>query len=303
MIPLYILKEDVELPSEGTYYIVAKNGVFLHKDTGLIEATVKVDHIPFLQELTPTATLRLPKLSPKLMVRALLFFRRVYQQYHSEAAVLLHYSPENHIYRLHCPEQSVSADTVHYDASDRFDGYQLVGTIHSHASMVAFHSGVDDHDEQHFDGLHITVGRLDQPYFTVSCSAVVNGQRFHLVPENNIIGITEVDWQPTNRITYRRTEVPEVQSTGFFDFRWLDFEGAFDVMEMELRHQFYDMALPDGQDYRHVSVPTSWLDRVSKTRPNVWTGLPAIDDNGNGQQIRQTQSWRQPHKHERRTIR
>lgn len=289
MIPLYIFNDKVELPASGTYYVVAKNGIFLHKDNGLIEATVRVDRIPFLQELTPAATLRLPKLPPMLMVRALLFFRRVYQHHQSEATVLLHYRSENHTYRLQCPEQTVGAGSVHYDSSDRFDGYQLVGTIHSHARMDAFHSGVDDHDEQHFDGLHITVGRLDQPYFTVSCSAVVNGQRFHLVPENIVIGITEVDWKPAPRLTYRRKEVPEVQSTGFFDFSWLDFEGAFDVVAIQARHQFYDLALPDGQDYRHVGVPTSWIDRVSKIGSFGWNGLPV-------------QSWRDPQKQERRVI-
>ena len=36
MYPIYILKEGVILPEDGTYYIVAENGLFLHKKTGLI---------------------------------------------------------------------------------------------------------------------------------------------------------------------------------------------------------------------------------------------------------------------------
>lgn len=298
MIPVYILAEGVELPKEGTYYIVAKGGVFLHKDNGLIEATVKVDRIPFLQEVTPSANLRLPKLPPKLLVQTLLFFRRVYQQHLSEAAVLLHYSTESQRYILHCPSQQVSAASVTYNASERFDNFQLVGTIHSHASMGAFHSGVDDADERHFDGLHITIGRLDQPYFTVSCSTVVNSQRFYLAPQDAIIGITNVEWQPAPRLTYRRREVPAVETANFFNFDWLNLDDSFDVFSVRNNDQFYDMALPDGQDYRHVGLPKLWLDQVTKS---VWTGGYLASGNGSNHKTTPTQSWRLPRKHERRT--
>lgn len=44
------------------------------------------------------------------------------------------------------------------------DGYELIGTIHSHCDFAAFHSGVDDADEINFDGLHITIGKLTKGY-------------------------------------------------------------------------------------------------------------------------------------------
>ena len=43
------------------------------------------------------------------------------------------------------------------------EGFSVFGTIHSHASALAFHSSTDDHDELSADGLHITVGNLDKP--------------------------------------------------------------------------------------------------------------------------------------------
>ena len=75
MFPIYILDKDTKLPTTGTYYIVSRNGIYLHKDTGLIQATVRVDRISSLEELTPSVTLRMPKLPPELLVRSLLFFR------------------------------------------------------------------------------------------------------------------------------------------------------------------------------------------------------------------------------------
>lgn len=265
MIPIYFLKDGVELPEEGTYYIVARNGIFLRKDTGLVQATVRVDRIAFLQEVTTTAKMRLPKLSAEELVRVLLFFRRVYQRHQSEAVILLHYSATTREYLLHCPDQRVSAASVAYAANQRFPGYQLVGTIHSHASMDAFHSGVDDHDERHFDGLHITIGRVDQPYFTISCSIVVNNQRFHLEPQETIEGIQAVEWQPVPKVTYRRRSICRAPGSFLFDINDVEFGSlglGLTSGSEEPKQQFYDMTLPNAQDYRHIKIPGAWIDRV-----------------------------------------
>jgi len=276
--PIYILEEGVELPSEGTYYVVAQDGIYLRKETGLIQATVRVNGISSLEEIVPTANLRLPKLPPEVVVRALLFFRSIYRQLDSEAVVLLHYSQENRSYRLYCPEQTVSGMSVsHYDADGRLEGYQLVGSIHSHCDFGAFHSGIDRRDEHDFDGLHITIGRVDQPYFTVSCSVVVNDNRFPTQPEDVLTGVREVSWKPRPGFTYRREMVPEEEQNptdpgwigtvkflfGFSPLIWNP-EGYVWAQDPS---QFYDMVLPDGQDYRHVGFPRTWMERVTKVRP------------------------------------
>ena len=58
------------------------------------------------------------------------------------------------------------------------DGYTMIGDIHSHANFSAFHSGIDDKDEQSFDGLHITIGNNGDAEVSISTSIVSNGQRF-----------------------------------------------------------------------------------------------------------------------------
>lgn len=40
-------------------------------------------------------------------------------------------------------------------------GFAIIGTIHSHCNFGAFHSGTDNHDEMNFDGLHITIGKVN----------------------------------------------------------------------------------------------------------------------------------------------
>lgn len=272
MFPIYILKKGVKLPETGIYYVVAKNGVFLHKETGIVEAMIKVGKISFLEQMEPWVTLRLPKLPPELVVRTLLFFRRMHQQHHSEAIVLLHYSKEAQEYLLWCPEQTVETALVDYDCSERFDGYQLVGTIHSHNGFSAFHSSIDHWDERDFDGIHITIGRNDQPYFTISCSVVVNNNRFLVKPGNIIIGIKEVDWKPKPRVTYRRIAVPRDGSEPFGS-RLIDLmldpgnSYRYEPVQIADTSKFYDMALPDNKDYRSVKFPRSWMEKIRKKAP------------------------------------
>lgn len=50
-----------------------------------------------------------------------------------------------------------------YETFNRWtdENFCVFGTIHSHCEMSAFHSGVDDNDEYGFDGLHITIGKVE----------------------------------------------------------------------------------------------------------------------------------------------
>jgi hypothetical protein len=68
----------MELPTEGTYYVVAGNGTWLHKDTGIVKAFVPVKDIPVLEDLDVNAFVEcaLPKLPLKHVWRIKEFFRR-----------------------------------------------------------------------------------------------------------------------------------------------------------------------------------------------------------------------------------
>ena len=210
-------------------------------------------------------------------MRTLLFFRAVYKKYHSEAEVQLHYNSGSSEFLLHCPEQQVTGASVKYSSKERFEGFQLIGTIHSHSDFGASHSGIDQSDERYFDGLHITIGHVDQPYFTISCSMMVNGQRFTFEPEEVIIGVKKVDWKEKSFLTHRRLKVshlptPPVQSSGlidrFFDrvigadLSAMDFSSLTNVTSYTRSEQFWDIALPEGQDYRHIGFPKHWLERA-----------------------------------------
>jgi hypothetical protein len=103
----------------------------------------------------------------------------VYRRHKSEAIVLLLYDLATREYELSVPEQQVAGGHLAYVIGPTPTGKIRVGSIHSHAEADAFHSPVDDGDEEHDDGLHVTVGNLDG-IFSLSCSLVVDGRRFSL---------------------------------------------------------------------------------------------------------------------------
>lgn len=63
------------------------------------------------------------------------------------------------------------------------EGWRIYGTIHSHCDFSAYHSGVDDNDEEQFDGLHITIGKVKSG-FDFSIRFMLSGCEFKI---DNII--------------------------------------------------------------------------------------------------------------------
>jgi len=271
MFPVYIYEKDMKLPTTGTYYVVAKDGIFLRKETGLVKALVKVERISFLEEILPWAKLKLPKIPTEILARTLLFFRAIYKKDASEAAVLIHYNALKGEYLLHCPQQEVSAASVHYALTKRYEGFQLVGTIHSHPGFDAFHSGIDKDDERYFDGVHLTIGKVDQPYFTICGTVVVNNNRFPIEPQELITGLVKVSWKPKPAYSYGGYSLlPNDDYQPFLNSlmgNGYNLGGTYLAADTT---QYYNLALPDGKDYRELEFPTGWLDKVKK---HIWSGL------------------------------
>lgn len=219
--PIYLFEDDFELPTKGTYYVLTKTGLYLHKETKAGAALVPASGVPWLREPTMEFRLKLPKIPGRIIGQALTFFRKVFQAYKSEAYVTLLYSPKLNQYRLWCPTQKVSAGRVNYDRDDQVPpagrnfkvvgaginvtrqensnvsirddiDWQMVGTIHSHCDFSAFHSGTDVGDEDTFDGIHITLGHVNHPQFSMEASISINKQREKLEPENCCTGVVRI---------------------------------------------------------------------------------------------------------------
>jgi len=266
LFPLYISSPGVKLPEQGTYYVLARDGLYIRKNTGFVTAMVKVPQISFLQELKTEAQLHIPRLPALLALKVVSFFRAIYTEHKSEATLLIHYDQENTRFALECPLQTVSNASVNYQSHERFEGFQLIGTIHSHATMNAFHSGIDTDDEMNFDGLHITIGNMDHKYFTFSCEAVVNNNRFKMAPEQAFEGIHEVDYTPGDDLWAE----PLTEIFGLSHLNAIRDE--FNIPRASNFHfahrpfyfnrQFYEIVWPGLEE--NIPFPKEWMKKVKK---------------------------------------
>jgi len=195
MFKIHINNRDVETPTDDIYYIVAKEGIFLKKKLGIMESIAPVKNISILNSVSTMAKMHIKKIPGTKFARTVAFFKEVYKQYFAEAIVLLFYDENLKTYKIVAPPQKVTAAACDYNKGMSIDGMQMIGTIHSHASMSAFHSGTDDKDEEHFDGLHITIGNLNKENVSITASIVANGHRFVVEPEEYIDKLKVVEEQ------------------------------------------------------------------------------------------------------------
>ena len=190
------LYDGKEIPKDEICVILAKEGVYMKKRVGVMESIAPIKGVSFLPSIETMAKMHIPKLPAVWFAKTVQFFRAVEDEHSAEAIVLPFYNEKTKKYRFIAPVQQVSGAAVDYKKDTTIEGMLGIGTIHSHSSMSAFHSGVDDKDEETFDGLHITVGNLDDKEVSISASIVSNGHRVIVDPEEYIEGIkltTDID--------------------------------------------------------------------------------------------------------------
>jgi len=157
-------------------FIIAGDGFYEKKSSDWITHMTRVKNIDELPSLNENVFLKLtmPKMPMGIVLDAWKFFRQVSQTHNSEAVGLIVYDDIK--YKFIIPEQEVTSASLDYISEGI---YNVIGTIHSHNKMSAFHSGTDDADESQFDGIHITMGDMDKISFpSFSCSVTKNGERF-----------------------------------------------------------------------------------------------------------------------------
>jgi hypothetical protein len=197
--PVYFLEEGVKLPDSGMFYVITKDGVYLHKHTRIGSAFTKVNGVAHLGTLdAEKPKFNLPKVPIRIIAQAHRFFSQVFEKYNSESYLTLYYSEKFNDYRLWCPSQTVSHGSVNYDLKDQIDfkertadQWQIVGTIHSHCDFSAFHSGIDIDDEEQFDGIHITLGHVNRTEISIASSFVIGKNRQTLEPVDCIADLAK----------------------------------------------------------------------------------------------------------------
>lgn len=198
---------DLGMIRESFAYVLDGRGWKLYKRNGVSTALIGVDSVSGLAELEQDVVFTAQKLPLDLIRKVTAWFKAVYQKYQSEAVGYLFYQTATGDWDFVPPVQTATGASAKYEEAPRRDGWAVVGTIHSHGSMSAFHSGTDDADEKNFDGVHITIGRCDSvPEY--SCSLVVQGKREIVDPSILIDGMAPAEAIPSAWLAAMKEKAP-----------------------------------------------------------------------------------------------
>jgi hypothetical protein len=173
--------EAVRFPAEKLCWLLGADGVYKQIINEFYAVRVKQNGIPQLAHIEETLTLGVAKLPLRLLKQAEAFFTEVYQKHGGEAVLVLLANPQTGAWQIEVPPQTTRGLRVSYDVGalpEPPTGFKCFGSIHSHAGAEAFHSDTDDADESAFDGLHITIGRLDRPVRSYSARWMIAGKSF-----------------------------------------------------------------------------------------------------------------------------
>lgn len=216
-------REELPKPDAGPYYVLDGKDIYVHRNTRLGRVLARLDKRP--DQIKPYNIAGfmwqdIPPISPELIGRVLGFFRHVWDIRHAEAMVMLTIDNDNN-YDLLIPDQRVTGTSIAYDldATAVPDDRTLIGTIHSHCNMSAFHSHTDEGDADQRDGIHITIGHVssNKPDYAVMVS--FNGthwQDFKLedVTDPGAISIAEFPHNWLDKVT----DAPPPQPKPAYDY-------------------------------------------------------------------------------------
>ena len=165
------------------------------RKTELGEFIVPKNNVVEFQQIRAGFTPALP-LIPQYILRQIISFFRCYMKEREEFEALVHilWDKVQDEFVIRIPKQEVSKDRIHADLSGDAplaDRYIHYADIHSHNSMAAKFSAIDDRDEQ-ATRLYIVLGRLDQFFPEISVRMSCGGVFQPLDPAAVLEGVSEV---------------------------------------------------------------------------------------------------------------
>lgn len=175
----------------------------------------------------------LPLIPLSLMRQIIAFFRSFMAEHGQEyeALVLIYWDKWKEEYLAYVPQQNVSKAGIHaslqenpYDDESRYIHY---ADIHSHNSMEAFFSSIDDADERG-TGIYMVLGHLDHFYPEIAARICCGGSFVGIDPGTVVEGLEEPfppEWcievshekAPVSRASPRKAE-----KTGIWGWKALD---------------------------------------------------------------------------------
>lgn len=151
------------------------------RTSGIGTIIVPTEHLRRLDKVPTGFQFTLPKIPGKKLAEAITFFRDYCRNgIELEVMVVFFYDPKTGEYIIDCPQQKVSKGRIDYEElSYEQQGFVEVLQLHSHNTMEAYFSSVDNRDEKRFL-LYGVIGQLDQVEPNMKIRAGLNGHFYNL---------------------------------------------------------------------------------------------------------------------------
>ena len=193
---VFLSLEEARASDKAICLIPAGDGrVYELRKSELGEFVAPKDNVVEFPQIRAGFTPALPLIPMSLLSQIIAFFR-CYMNEREEFEVMAHilWDKENEEFAAHIPEQEVykariKADLSHEDLPG--DRYLHYADIHSHNSMAAKFSPIDDRDEQ-ATRLYIVLGRLDRFFPEISVRMSCGGVFQPLNPAAVLESVGEV---------------------------------------------------------------------------------------------------------------
>lgn len=204
---------DEALASDKTICIVpgGDGRIYELRKTEMGEFIAPKDNVVEFPQIRAGFTPALPLIPLSLLGQVISFFR-CYMDKHEEFEAMAHilWDKERKEFTVHIPEQEVSKARIDADLSrDTLpeDRYLHYADIHSHNSMEAKFSAMDDRDER-ATRLYIVLGRLDQFFPEISVRMSCGGVFQLLDPATVLEGVGDVFPRQWHDNVKKRQHIP-----------------------------------------------------------------------------------------------
>lgn len=169
--------EEAKKSSKSIILLPSKDGrIYQMRKTPVGNFTAPAENIAEFQQIHSGFEMTLPKIPIHILMRVLNFFRQLSDRNELEALVHVLYDTDLGRYTLRVPKQELTHTSVHCVLDEEYPDYMIhVMDIHSHNTMSAKFSCIDDDDEK-ATRLYAVVGRLDRVLPDITVRASCGGQ-------------------------------------------------------------------------------------------------------------------------------
>lgn len=196
---MFVSTEQAAQSDKAIAYIPARDGKVYEMRRNEIGTFIAPSQcIAELEDIRADFQMSLPRLPASLLAQIIAFFRRVCVEYGRdlEALVNVLWDRQEKEYVLHVPPQKIDTMSVKTDLSQQPDPARFlhVMDVHSHNTMSARFSNVDDRDEQ-ATRLYMVIGRLDRYYPEIRCRFACGGRHVE-IPAEQVCERADVPFVP-----------------------------------------------------------------------------------------------------------